>query len=92
DDDFNTPEALALIHDWRSRGLGGDVRKALEIFGLGSLAEFDVAPPHVVELAEQRQRARADQNWSESDRLRGEIAKLGWVVRDTSDGFQLLHP
>jgi cysteinyl-tRNA synthetase len=91
DDDFNTPEALALIHDWRSRGLGGDVRKALEIFGLGSLAEFDVAPPHVVELAEQRQRARADQNWSESDRLREEIASLGWVVRDTSDGFQL-HP
>jgi len=92
DDDFNTPEALALIHDWRSRGLGGDVRKALELFGLASLAELDVAPPHVEELAEQRQRARADQNWSESDRLRDEIASLGWVVRDTSDGFQLLHP
>jgi len=46
----------------------------------------------VEELAEQRQRARADQNWSESDRLRDEIASLGWVVRDTSDGFQLLHP
>jgi len=92
DDDFNTPEALALIHDWRSRGLGGDVRKALELFGLASLAELDVAPPHVEELAEQRQRARVDQNWSESDRLRDEIASLGWVVRDTSDGFQLLHP
>jgi cysteinyl-tRNA synthetase len=92
DDDFNTPEALALIHDWRNRGLGGDVREALRIFGLGSLAEFEVAPLQVIELAEQRQRARADQNWPESDRLRDEIAKLGWVVRDTSDGFQLLQP
>jgi cysteinyl-tRNA synthetase len=92
DDDFNTPAALALIHEWRGRGFGGDVREALKLFGLGSLAEQDVAPPMVVELAEQRERARKAGDWAESDRLRDEIASLGWVVRDTPGGYQLLHP
>jgi cysteinyl-tRNA synthetase len=37
-------------------------------------------------LVEQRQAARAARNWKESDRLRDEIAKLGWVVQDTAQG------
>jgi hypothetical protein len=27
-----------------------------------------------------------------ADRLRGEIAALGWEVRDVADGFQLVPP
>ncbi len=92
DDDFNTPRALALFHEWRSRGLGGDLREGLALFGLGSLSERDVPPPEVVQLADQRQQARSGGDWGESDRLREEISRLGWVVRDTADGYQLLHP
>ena len=92
DDDFNTPRALALFHEWRSRGLGGDLRNGLALFGLGSLSEHDVPPPHVVELAERRQQARLGADWGESDRLREEISRHGWMVRDTADGYLLLHP
>jgi cysteinyl-tRNA synthetase len=92
EDDFNTPRALALFHEWRARGLGGDLREGLALFGLASLSERDVAPPAVVELAELRVRARSEGDWGESDRLREEISRLGWVIRDTSDGYQLLHP
>jgi cysteinyl-tRNA synthetase len=92
DDDFNTPRALALFHEWRSRGLGGDLREGLALFGLGSLSERDVPPPEVVQLADQRQQARSGGDWGESDRLREEISRRGWVVRDTADGYQLLHP
>ncbi len=42
DDDFNTPEALALLHGWRDHEL---LRRGLELFGLGSLAEAEDAPP-----------------------------------------------
>ena len=41
DDDFNTPEALAILHGWRDHAL---LRRGLEIFGLGSLATV-AAPP-----------------------------------------------
>ena len=40
------------------------------------------APPEVVQLAEERKAARLAKNFAESDRLRDEIAKLGYVVED----------
>ncbi|HEY5100924.1 MAG TPA: cysteine--tRNA ligase [Gaiellaceae bacterium] len=86
DDDFNTPEALALLHGWRDHEL---LRRGLELFGLGSLAESEDAPPDVVKLAEGRQAARASGDFAEADRLRDEIADLGWDVRDTPGGFDL---
>ena len=43
----------------------------------------------VQELLDLRQAARAAQQWAEADRLRGEIAALGWLVKDTSAGPQL---
>jgi cysteinyl-tRNA synthetase len=90
DDDFNTPDALALLHEWRTRGLAADVRAGLELFGLGSLAEREHAPPEVVGLAEARQGARAAGDFAEADRLREEIADLGWEVRDVPGGFELV--
>jgi cysteinyl-tRNA synthetase len=51
--------------------------------------ELRAIPDEVLALVEQRQQARAAKNWAESDRLRDEIAKLGWVVKDTKDGPKL---
>jgi cysteinyl-tRNA synthetase len=90
DEDFNTPDALALFHDWRSRGLAADVRGGLGVFGLDSLAERVEAPSHVAALAEQRQTARAAGHYAEADRLRDEVAALGWEVRDVPGGFELV--
>jgi cysteinyl-tRNA synthetase len=91
DDDFNTPDALALFHDWRSRGLAADLHAGLELFGLGSLGERDEAPAEVVALAEQRQAAREAKDFGEADRLRDAIAELGWDVRDVAGGFELVR-
>ena len=46
-------------------------------------------PPDVVALAEQRAGARAAKDFATSDRLRDEIAALGWTVRDGADGWTL---
>jgi len=90
DDDFNTPEALALFHDWRARGRTASLRLGLELFGLGDLAEPVAAPTELVELAERRQEARAGRDFDEADRLRVEIEDQGWEVRDVPDGFELV--
>jgi len=87
DDDFNTPDALAVIHEWRDHEL---LRRALDVFGLASLAELPEAPAEVVALAEERQRARAERRFEDADRLRAEIEAAGWEVRDSDDGFQLV--
>jgi cysteinyl-tRNA synthetase len=88
DDDFNTPDALAILHRWRDRDL---VVRALRVFGLDSLAAEESAPTEVVTLAEQREQARAARDFPESDRLRGEIEAQGWEVRDEPGGFRLVR-
>jgi len=87
DDDFNTPDALAVLHEWRDHEL---LRRALDVFGLASLAELPEAPAEVVALAEERLRARAERRFEDADRLRAEIEAAGWEVRDSDDGFQLV--
>ena len=51
----------------------------------------DSPSDEVVTLAEQRQQARASKQWAESDRLRTEIASLGWMVQDAKDGYKLVR-
>jgi cysteinyl-tRNA synthetase len=51
--------------------------------------ELRAIPAEVLALLEQRQAARAAKDWAASDRLRDEIATLGWVVKDTKDGPKL---
>jgi len=87
EDDFSTPEALAVMHEWRDHEL---LLRALDVFGLASLAERQQAPAAVVELAERRQQARATRDFETADRLRAEIEAQDWEVRDVAEGFQLV--
>jgi cysteinyl-tRNA synthetase len=52
--------------------------------------EAHTPSPEVLALVEQRQAARANRQWGESDRLRDAIAALGWVVKDTKEGPKLM--
>jgi cysteinyl-tRNA synthetase len=93
DDDFHTPSALALLHEWRAAGELDLLRRGLELFGLESLAEAAKAPPEVEELARARLTARAERRFDEADRLRDQIAAAGWEVRDVAGepGYQLVQ-
>jgi cysteinyl-tRNA synthetase len=88
EDDFNTPAALAVMHEWRDHEL---LRRALNIFGLESLSEQADAPREVAELAERRQKARAARDFDEADRLRAEIEAAGWEARDGPGGYRLVR-
>ncbi len=90
DDDFNTPEALAVMHGWGDHEL---LRRAFGIFGLESIGEVEEAPAEVAELAEQRREARDAKDFAGADRLREEIAAAGWEVRDVAEppGYRLVR-
>jgi cysteinyl-tRNA synthetase len=90
DDDFNTPEALAVMHGWRDQEL---LRRAFEVFGLGSTADAEEAPAELADLAERRLEARDARDFSAADRLRDEIAAAGWEVRDVAEppGYRLVR-
>jgi cysteinyl-tRNA synthetase len=92
DDDFDTPAALAVLHDWASGGQLELLQRGLDVFGLASLAEQEAAPAEVAELAERRHRARAERDFEASDRLRDELAAAGWEMRDEPGGSYTLVP
>jgi cysteinyl-tRNA synthetase len=92
-DDLNTTQALAVaqevlkskIKDQEKletildfdKVLGLNLREALNVVEL---------PAEVDKIVNERQKAREEKNFDESDKLRGEIEKLGYTVEDTKDG------
>jgi cysteinyl-tRNA synthetase len=97
--DFNTAEALAVLNEWIREATSGrwqspgdaHLREMLGVLGLESLlAAAEQAPEQVHGLAEQREQARRDRDFAAADRLRDDIAALGWEVRDGPSGFDLI--
>ena len=101
-DDFNTPQARAVLFDWVSEAnrrmdageqIGvGELDQMLWTLGLETLlAPAEAAPTELVELAAERDRARDERDFERADRLRDEIASAGWEVRDTPEGAKLVR-
>jgi cysteinyl-tRNA synthetase len=93
-DDLNMPQALAVLWEVvKSTDLKPSKKLALiddfdRVLGLNLLEKSDseAVPAEVNELIQRRREARAAKQWAESDRLRNEIALLGYVVEDTKGG------
>jgi cysteinyl-tRNA synthetase len=93
ENDFNTPEALSIMHSWRRHGFVDWLEDALGTFGLESLATDAAAPAAVHDLARQRAEARAAKDYAKADELRDDILAQGWVVRDleAEPGYRLVR-
>ncbi len=103
DDDLNVPEALAAVFEMVHEGnkaldRGDDAKCAGPV--LRQLSEFDSVlgflrkeekqvDDKIKALLDLRAQARKAKNWAESDRIRAELAGLGWDVKDTPDGQEL---
>jgi cysteinyl-tRNA synthetase len=88
DDDFNTAQALAVLHEWRAASQLELLQRGLHVFGLGFMRE--PTPDDVSALVAEREAARAAKDFAASDDLRDRIAERGWVVQDTPAGSVLV--
>ena len=59
------------------------------VLGLLYERKEDSIPKEVLDLVEQRAAARKAKDFAEADRLRDEIAKLGYSVRETRQGVEI---
>jgi len=94
-DDLAMPRALAAFHGVLNSNLPAGERLNLLLsfdtilgLGLGSI-EKETVPEEIESLAQARLQARKTKNWAESDRLRDQIAALGWVVEDVLTGYKI---
>jgi len=102
DDDLDTPQAIALVFDTVRRAntamdkgenalaasLASAVFEMCTAMGLELKSSTDV-DAEATELALQLDVARASKNFSEADRLRGELQSRGYVVETTKDGTRV---
>ncbi len=98
--DFNTPEALAVVNEWiREANRRGAARRA----GTPICARCSACsasrrcstparrrPPRCASWPSGASRRVPKRDFAAADRLREEIAALGWEVRDGAGGFELL--
>jgi cysteinyl-tRNA synthetase len=98
-DDFNTPEAFAvlfeIINEGNKRPLAGArgvLEELLPLLGLESLLKEDEAPPAEAQrLLSEREEARAAKDFDRADAIRDQLAEMGWEVRDEAGGARLVR-
>jgi len=101
-DDFNTPQARAVLFEWVAEAnrrmdegerVGpGRLREMLYALGLETLLEVEEeAPEELRQLAAEREEARAARDFERADRIRDQLADAGWEIRDTPEGARLVR-
>lgn len=101
-DDLNVPLGLGVLWKAaKGAACKGVYRQALEfdkVLGLGLKAAVEkkiaelavevtvVVPAEIMLLGEKRATAKAEKNWAEADRLRGEIESAGYKIVDRAGG------
>jgi cysteinyl-tRNA synthetase len=95
-DDLGTPAAIALLFDLVARANKDDdlaaAAAAIEIAGAVGLelrSEAGEVGDDALEIARQRDEARAGKDWARADALRDDLVAMGYDVEDTPDGTQI---
>lgn len=104
DDDLNTADAISVIFEIVSdvnKVITDNpckelcVKAAAEIRELGGVLGLlnkkdDAADEDVQSILEERANARSEKNWAKSDELRDKLKEMGYSVKDTPQGQQLI--
>ena len=101
-DDFSTPDALAILHEWRSAGRVDELDRGLSVFGLeldreeehiesaAANAVFQKGVPEEIRrLAQERFEARARSDFAAADELRRRVEEDGYEIQDRPDGYRV---
>ncbi len=101
-DDLNMPLAMSIVwevarNEKKSRKLSDLLDDFDKVLGLDlSNSEKYIkeqenieVPEEVLELVEERKKAREEKNWSLSDELRDKIKDKGYIVKDTKEGMTI---
>jgi cysteinyl-tRNA synthetase len=101
DDDFNTPEAVAELHQLANASFRGEAGAAQQLRALGgvlgllqrdaeaflqSAPDSSLSDAQIRERIEARFAARKAKNYPEADRIRKELEAAGVVLEDGPQG------
>lgn len=93
-DDFNAPQALAVLFEMLKSKLSNEDKLATAlnfdtVLGLklkDVVGKKEQIPTEVVKLVDDREAARKAKDWAKSDELRDKIKEYGYSVKDSPTG------
>lgn len=92
-DDLDMPKALAqlwmMAREKKSNKKSATIIEMDKVFGLGLknlIGHLPKIPVKIKKLMEERETARKEKNWAQSDQIRSRIDKAGFIVEDTPTG------
>ena len=93
-DDLNMPVAMSVVWDVvknpnKSKKLQNLLLKFDEVLGLdlkNYKKQENVLPEEIASLVNERNEARVNKNWAESDRIRDILIEKGYTVKDSKEG------
>ncbi len=72
-----TKSLISLLESWN---------EVLAILDFSLLEQIEIIPKEIEALAVARAEAKITKNWSEADKIRDELADLGWKMIDEKEG------
>lgn len=97
-DDFNIPAALAVVWDVIKDNPLPYFEKKKLILEFDKVLGLDLdkvkkerikIPAEVSKLANEREKARQGKNWAKADEIRQKISKLGYIIDDKDNKFEI---
>ena len=95
-DDLNIPSALGvlwtMLKEPASKNIYETALQFDKVFGLSLdkvKEEKAEIPAEIIEKAEKMQQARKEKDYATADAIRNELATLGYIVKNTKDGYEI---
>ena len=95
-DDMNMPLAMSYVweavkYEKKNEEIAKLLKKFDSVLGIkiDKIEKQEDIPENIMQLVEDRKKAREEKNWAKSDELRDQINKLGYNIKDTKDGVEI---
>ena len=91
-DDLNMPKALAVCQKMLKENKSKQVYDLIMDFNKVLGFDFEIKkeiPEEIQKLAQERWEAKQNKDFAKADLLRNEIAKAGYCVKDSKDGYTI---
>ncbi len=97
-DDIDIPKAISVLWEITrhskipAKGKIKLILKFDKILGL-ELAKVKkpLTPKEITAMIKRREQFREEKNWTEADKIRAELEKIGWMVKDTKTGPKIFR-
>ena len=90
-DDFNTPQAMAVLQALMKSNISNEDKLATVLdfdmvlgLDLGKIKK-EIISDEILSIFKQREEARKNKDWETSDRLRDDLKGMGYLPEDTGD-------